>query len=288
MNRLKTVALLAMLTALLLWMGESLGGRGGLIFALAFAVIMNFSAYWFSDKIVLRMYGAQPIEPSDAPELFSIVQGLADRMGVPMPKVYIIPQESPNAFATGRNPSHAAVAVTAGIMRLLSRSELEGVLAHELGHVKNRDTLISTAAATIAGALSHLANMAMWGMMLGGRGGDDNRGHPFAALLGIIVAPIVAMMIQMAISRSREFMADESGARLTGRPLDLASALKKIEGSKGRVPMTAGSPATAHLFIINPFSSKGMAHLFSTHPATAERVKRLEEMAMRGVGVAYE
>lgn len=285
MNRLKTVILLATLTALFLWIGQQLGGPAGFRFALIFAFIMNFGSYWFSDKIVLRMYGAQPITESDAPELFSTVRNLATKMNIPMPKVYLIPQESPNAFATGRNPEHAAVAVTGGIMRLLSREELEGVLAHELGHVKNRDTLISTIAATIAGALSHLANMAMWGMMWGGgrRDSEDRGGgHPLIGLLGIVLAPIAASLIQLAISRSREFMADETGANLTGNPLALAGALKKIEGWKREVPLEGGTPATAHLFIINPFSSEGLAHLFSTHPSTTERVRRLEEMAYRG------
>lgn len=282
MNRLKTLFLLAALTALFMWVGQALGGQQGLIFAFVFAAIMNFGAYWFSDKIVLRMYNAQPADESSAPELYSVVRNLAAKIGMPMPKVYVIPQEAPNAFATGRNPDNAAVAATVGLLRMLNRDELEGVLGHELGHVKNRDTLISTLAATIAGALSHLANMAMWSAMLGGRRDDDRGGHPIAALASIIIAPMIAMMIQMAISRSREFIADESGAHFTGNPLALASALKKIEGWKREVPMTAGSPATAHMFIINPFSAKGMAGLFSTHPPTAERVRRLEEMAYQG------
>lgn len=278
MNNLKTAMLLAALTALLLWMGQALGGRGGMVFALAFAVVMNFGAYWFSDRIVLRMYGAQPIDPSKAPELHSIVNNLAQKFAIPVPKIYLVPMEAPNAFATGRNPANAAVAVTAGIMQILDRDELEGVLAHELGHVLNRDTLISTVAATIAGALSHLANMAMWGMMLGGRSDDREGGNPFAAILAMIMAPIAAALIQMAISRSREFIADETGGRVAN-PLALASALKKIESWKKRVPLPATNPATAHLFIINPFSAQGVAHLFSTHPPTAERVRRLEEMA---------
>ncbi len=284
MNRLKTLMLLAAMTALLLWIGQALGGQQGLVFALVFATILNFGSYWFSDKIVLRMYNAQPADENNAPELYSVVRNLAAKINMPMPKVYLIPQEAPNAFATGRNPENAAVAATVGLLEMLNRDELEGVLAHELGHVANRDTLISTLAATIAGALSHLANMAMWGMMFsGGRGRDDDRGgNPLVGLIGIVIAPIAAMLIQMAISRSREFLADESGAHYTGNPLALASALKKIEGWKKQIPMTAGSPATAHLFIINPFSGHGMANLFSTHPATAERVKRLEEMAYRG------
>lgn len=280
--------LLAALTALFLWIGQALGGQSGLVFAIFFAGVMNFGAYWFSDKIVLRMYRAREVSESDASELHAIVRNLASKMNIPMPKVYIVPEQAPNAFATGRNPEHAAVAATAGILEMLNREELEGVLAHELGHVKNHDTLISTIAATFAGALSHLANMAMWSHMLGGRSNDDEGGHPLAGLLGVIVAPIAASLIQMAISRSREFIADETGAALTGNPLALASALKKIDGWKKQIPMTHGTPATAHLFIINPFSGAGLAHLFSTHPATAERVKRLEKMAYEGQHLQYE
>jgi len=284
MNRLKTMVLLATLTALLLLVGQALGGRGGLMIALVFAGVMNFASYWWSDKIVLSMYGAQAVDEAQAPELFALVRRLAQRERIPMPRVYIIPQEAPNAFATGRNPENAAVAVTEGILRLLDREELEAVLSHELGHVQNRDTLIMTVAATLAGALSHLANMAMWGAMLGGRSDDDDGGHPIAALLGVIIAPFVAMLIQMAISRSREFLADEHGARLSGNPLALASALRKIEAWSQRIPMTAGSPATAHLFIINPFSRGALVRLFSTHPSTEERIARLQAMARQGVG----
>jgi heat shock protein HtpX len=280
MNRLKTAMLLALLTALFLWIGHAIAGQAGFMIALVFAAIMNFASYWWSDRIVLRMYGAQEATEAQAPELFRVVRDLAMRGGLPMPKVYIIPEQSPNAFATGRNPQHAAVAVTEGIMRLLDREELKAVLAHELGHVRNRDTLIMTVAATIAGALSMLANMAMWGMMLGGRAEDDEEGgNPLLGLIGIILAPIAAALIQMAISRSREFLADEAGARLSGNPLALASALRKIEQLSHQVPMHAGSPATAHLFIINPFSAEGMTRLFSTHPSTRERIERLEAMA---------
>ncbi len=283
MNRLKTTILLAALTALLLALGQTLGGRQGLQFALVFAAIMNFGSYWFSDKIVLRMYNAQPVNESEAPELYAIVTLLSQKMQIPMPKVYIVPQEAPNAFATGRNPEHAAVAVTEGLMRLLNRNEIEAVLGHELGHVKNRDTLISAIAATIAGALSHLANMAMWGAMWGGRSrDDDNRGNPLIALAGIVLAPIAAALIQMAISRSREYIADETGATLTGRPLELASALRKLESWKQSIPLVGGSPATAHLFIVNPFTRNGLAQLFSTHPPTEDRIRRLEEIAYRG------
>jgi heat shock protein HtpX len=271
--------LLATLTALLLWVGQALAGQGGFIIALVIAGIMNFGAYWFSDKIVLRMYHAQEVGEANAPELYAVVRDLAMRGNLPMPRVYLIPEEAPNAFATGRDPQHAAVAVTAGLLRLLTRQELAGVIAHELGHVKNRDTLIMTAAATLAGALSMLANMAMWRTILGSGSSDDEEGgHPLAGLLGILIAPIAAMLVQTAISRSREFLADEAGARLSGDPLALASALRKIEAWSRKTPMMAGSPATAHLFIINPFSAGGLVQLFSTHPSTDERIKRLEVM----------
>ena len=285
MNRMKTVMLLATLTALLLLVGQALAGRGGFMIALMFAGVMNFAAYWWSDKIVLRMYGAQEIDEAQAPELFTLVRRLAQRAQIPMLRVYIIPQETPNAFATGRNPQHAAVAVTAGIMRALDREELAGVLGHELGHVQNRDTLIMTVAATLAGALSHLANMAMWGALLGGGSSrDEEGGHPMAGLLGVMIAPLAATLIQLAISRSREFSADERGAQLSGNPLALASALRKIETRSQQIPMTAGSPATAHLFIINPFSGGGLVRLFSTHPSTEERIARLQTLARQGVG----
>jgi len=285
MNQLKTLILLATLTALLLFVGQALAGRGGFMIALMFAGVMNFAAYWWSDKIVLRMYSAQEIDEAQAPELFAVIRQLAQRARMPMPRVYIIPQETPNAFATGRNPQHAAVAVTEGIMRLLDRDELAGVLAHELGHVHNRDTLTMTVAATLAGALSHIENMAMWGGMLGGGSSrDDEGGNPIAGLLGIVMAPLAATLIQMAISRSREFAADAHGAHLSANPLALASALRKIEAWSQRIPMTAGSPATAHLFIINPFSGKGLVRLFSTHPSTEERIARLQALAREGIG----
>jgi heat shock protein HtpX len=283
MNRVKTAMLLAALTGLFLFVGQALGGRAGFIIALLFAAGMNFASYWWSDKIVLRMYGAQPISESQAPVLFGVVRQLAERGNMPMPKVYVIPEEAPNAFATGRNPQNAAVAVTAGLTRLLNKDEIAGVLAHELGHVKNRDTLIMTVSATIAGALSMLANMAMWSAFLGRSDDDDEEGGGLGGIVGIIVAPIAASLIQMAISRSREFLADEAGARLSGNPLALASALRKIEGWSQQVPMHAGTPATAHLFIINPFSGGGLAGLFSTHPATEARIAKLEEMARQGM-----
>ena len=283
MNGVKTFILLAALTALILAIGQMLGGRGGMIFALIFAAVMNLGSYWFSDKIVLAMYHAQPVTEAEAPELYRIVADLVQRASLPMPKVYIIPEEAPNAFATGRNPEHAAVAVTQGILRVLDRNELSGVLGHELGHVKHRDTLIMAIAATIAGAISHLATMAMWGAMLGGRRSDDDEGgNPIAALVAMIVAPFAAMLIQMAISRSREYLADDAGAEISGNPIYLANALRKLEAWKKEIPMQAGSPATAHLFIVNPFAGGGMAKLFSTHPATEERIARLEAMAIGG------
>ena len=290
MNRIKTMMLMAVLTALVVWVGQALGGQAGLIIALLFAGVMNFASYWWSDKIVLRMYGAQEISERDAPELFRIVSDLTSRAAMPMPKVYIIPDQTPNAFATGRNPQHAAVAVTEGLLRMLDRRELAGVLAHELSHVQNRDTLVMTVAAAIGGALSMLANMAMWSSLFGGSSDDEEEGSGLmGGLLGIIVAPIAASLIQMAISRSREFMADEAGAQMTDDPLALASALRKIEGWSQQVPMHSGNPATAHLFIINPFggmSASGLLRLFSTHPSTEDRVSRLESMTRANVRLA--
>jgi heat shock protein HtpX len=281
MNRTKTFMLLAALTALLMFMGQALGGRGGLIFAMVFAAAMNLGAYWFSDKIVLRMYRAQEIGPADSPELFGMVNHLVTRAGLPMPKVYIIPEDTPNAFATGRNPQRSAVAVTQGLLRLLKKDELEGVIAHELAHIKNRDTLIMAIAATFAGALGHMAQMAMWGAMLGrGHDDDESPGGALGALAGMILAPIAAMMIQMAISRTREFIADETAARITAQPRSLGNALRKIEHWSKQVPIHQANPATAHLFIINPLHGGGMAKLFSTHPPTAERIARLESLAM--------
>jgi len=282
MNRLKTVILLAALTALFLFIGQAIGGQSGLVIALFLACIMNFVSYWFSDKIVLRMYNAQEISEGQATELYHIVQQLAQRAQIPMPRVYLIPEETPNAFATGRNPQHAAVAATVGLIRMLDHRELSGVIGHELGHVLNRDTLIMTIAATLAGALGYLAQFGMF--FGGGRSDDDDRGsNPIFAILGIIVAMIAAPMIQMAISRSREFIADETGAHMSGDPQSLANALRKIESWSKQIPMQSGTPETAHLFIINPFSGSGIAHLFSTHPSTQERIERLEAMARQGV-----
>ena len=289
MNRIRTLILLATLTALLLWAGQALGGQNGLMFALVLAGLMNFGAYWFSDKIVLRMYRAREISPAEFPDLYAMVRELAMRANLPMPRLYLIPEEAPNAFATGRDPQHGVVAVTEGLSRLLGRDEIAGVIAHELSHIKHRDTLVMCVAATLTGALSMLANMAMWGSLFGGgRSSEDEEhgSHPLAGLLGIIVAPLAATLIQMAISRGREFVADEEAARVTGKPLALASALRKIESWSGRLPMNSGSPSTAHLFIQNPFSGGGLVRLFSTHPPTKARVERLEAMAARGYAVA--
>lgn len=283
MNRMKTLVLLAALTGLLLWGGNALGGKSGFAMALGLAVIMNVGAYWYSDRIVLRMQRAIPVEPGDERELYAIIQGLAARAGLPMPRVYVIPQETPNAFATGRNPHNAAVAVTEGLLGLLSRREITAVLAHEMAHIKNRDTLVMTVAATLGGALSTLADIAAWSALFGrGQSESDGGHHPLAGLVDVIVAPFAAMMIQTAISRSREFMADEAGAALCGDPQGLASALTRIEGWNRLEPMTDVRPVTAHLFIINPLHGGGFARMFSTHPPVAERVKRLEEMAQNG------
>lgn len=280
MNTLKTMVLMVGLTLILIWAGGALGGRSGMTMALMFALMMNLFAYWFSDKIVLKMYRAKEVKEHEAPELYSIVRILAQKAEIPMPRVYIINEDQPNAFATGRNPNHAAVAVTTGIMRTLSREELEGVIGHELAHVKHRDILISTIAATIAGAISYLAQMAQWAMIFGGGRRDDGRdGSPIAALVMMIVGPIAAMLIQMAISRSREYSADSGGARIAGNPRYLASALKKLHIASQRIPLNA-QPATAHMFIVNPLSGRGFAKLFSTHPPMEERIARLESMTL--------
>lgn len=280
MNTVKTIGLMVFMTVLLVFVGAAIGGRGGMIFAFGLAVLMNFGSYWFSDKIVLRMYNAQPVTEAQAPELHAIVRTLVQKAGMPMPKVYIIPEETPNAFATGRNPEHAVVAVTQGIMRLLSREELAGVIAHELAHIKHRDILTGTIVATIAGAISMLAQMAQWAMIFGGgRRDDDEHGSPIAALVMMIVAPIAAMLVQMAISRTREFEADKGGAGIAGSPSGLANALLKLERGVQVIPMEDAKPATAHMFIVNPLTGGGVLRLFSTHPPIAERVKRLQEMA---------
>jgi heat shock protein HtpX len=276
-NRVKTVLLLAGLTAFLVFMGKVLGGRSGMYVAFGLALAMNFFSYWFSDKIVLRMYGAQEVSPAEAPQLHQIVDELAREAGIPKPKVYIIQDESPNAFATGRNPEHAAVAATDGIMRLLTPTELKGVLAHEIGHVRNRDILISSIAATMAGAIMILADIARFGAIFG-LGRDDDEGPGILGVLVMsIIAPIAAMLIQLAISRSREYLADETGARLAHNPESLARALEKLAMGVERAPMNA-SPATAHMFIVNPLTGRSLMNLFSTHPPIEERVARLRAM----------
>ena len=277
-NRIKTVLLLAGMTAFLIVVGRLIGGRSGMYLAFILAVGMNFFSYWFSDKIVLKMYGAQEVTPADAPQLHQIVDELAREAGIPKPKVYIIPDDSPNSFATGRNPEHAAVAATEGIMRLLTPTELKGVLAHEIGHVRNRDILISTIAATMAGAIMILADMARFGAIFG-MGSRDNEEGPgiIGVLVMSIIAPIAAMLIQMAISRSREYLADETGAQLAHNPESLARALEKLSLGVQRAPMNA-SPATAHMFIVNPLTGSSLMNLFSTHPPIEERVARLRAM----------
>lgn len=278
MNNIKTMVLLVALTLILVWAGGAIGGKQGMTIALIFALTMNFVTYWFSDKIVLKMYGAKEVTESQAPELYGIVRRLAQKAEIPMPKVYIIEEEQPNAFATGRNPKHAAVAVTTGIMRILTREELEGVIGHELAHVKHRDILIGTIAATIAGAISYLAQMAQWAMIFGGHRGDDEEGgSPIAAFIMMIVGPIAAMIVQMAISRSREYAADEGGAKIAGNPRYLSSALKKLHLASQKIPMEA-NPATSHMFIVNPLSGGSLLKLFSTHPPIEERIARLESM----------
>ncbi|GBD32281.1 MAG: protease HtpX [Gemmatimonadales bacterium] len=273
-NTVKTAFLLGTLSALLLLAGQAVGGQAGLLVAFAIAAAMNFGSYWFSDKIVLAMYRAREVGP-DHP-LSRIVARLAARAGLPMPKVYIIPTDTPNAFATGRNPKHAAVAATEGILALLTEDEIEGVMAHELAHVKNRDILISSVAATIAAAIMVLASIARWGAIfgLGGRGNDRNGGNALALLATALIAPIAAMIIQAAISRAREFAADRTGAEIAGRPHGLANALRKIEAAVRRKPLPA-NPATSHMFIVKPFSGGGILSLFSTHPPTEERIARL-------------
>ncbi len=279
-NAFKTAFLLTLLTLLLMFIGRAFGGRNGMMIALALAVVMNFVSYFFSDKIALAMYRAQPVTREQLPRAYDIVERLTQKIGLPMPKIYVIPTESPNAFATGRNPRHASVAVTHGILGLLTDEELEGVLAHELGHVNNRDILISSVAATIAGAITMLASMGRWAMIFGGYGRserDDRGGGGIAGLLMLFLAPLAASLIQLAVSRSREYQADATGAHFTGNPYALASALQKLDTYSRRLPLQA-SPSTAHLFIIQPFLgiNAGMfANLFSTHPPIASRIERL-------------
>ena len=279
MNTTKTIVLMVGLTVLLIFVGGALAGRQGIIIAFIFAMAMNLFSYWFSDKIVLRMYAAREVTEAESPMLWGVTHDLALKMNMPMPKVYVIPSDASNAFATGRNPNHAAVAATEGILRLLTREELEGVMAHELGHVRNRDILIGTIAAMIAGAISMIANMAQWAMIFGGGRRDDEEGP--GGLIGmiamVIIAPIAAGLIQMAISRSREYEADATGARICGNPLWLANALRKLHAGSQRVPLNA-NPATAHMFIVNPLRGGGIVNLFSTHPPIEDRIARLESM----------
>ena len=279
MNTVKTIGLMVGLMVLLVFVGGYFGGRNGMVLFFGIGMVMNLVSYWFSDKIVLRMYGAQEVTEKEAPVLYSVTRELASRGQMPMPKVYLIPSAGLNAFATGRNPKHAAVAATQGLVQALNREELTGVMAHELSHVQNRDILIGTIAAAIAGAISMVANMAQWGMIFGGFGGrrEDDRGGGIGAILMIILAPIAAMLIQMAISRSREYQADASGARLCGNPRALANALRKLQMGTVRAPMDA-NPATAHMFIVNPLRGGGMMSMFSTHPPMEDRIARLESM----------
>ena len=275
-NTFKTAFLLSGLTLLLMFVGRVFGGQNGMLIALIFAAVLNFVSYFYSDKIALSMYRAKPVTREELPRAYQVVERLTQKIGIPMPRMYVIPTESPNAFATGRNPNHASVAVTQGILNLLNDEELEGVLAHELGHVRNRDILISSIAATVAGAITYLAEIARWGMIFGGyeRDSNDRDGGGFGALLMLILAPIAAMMIQLAVSRSREYQADESGAHYTGNPYALASALAKLDAYSKRLPMQA-TPSTAHLFIVQPFLGMNLGSLFSTHPPIAKRIERL-------------
>ena len=281
-NWFRTTLLLAAMTALMIFLGDLFGGKSGMIIAFMLAMGMNFFSYWYSDKIVLSMYGAQEVSPSDHPELYSIVQELAHNAGLPMPRVFVVPESSPNAFATGRDPEHAAVCVTEGLLNTMDREELKGVLAHEMAHVKNRDILIGSIAATMAGAIMIIANMAKWSLFFGGIGNDEDEGGLgiVGVILMAIIAPIAAMLIQMAISRSREYHADETGARIAGSPLGLANALEKLAEYSRKIPLNA-NPSTAHMFIVNPLSGSALAHLFSTHPPIEERIARLRGMKMK-------
>lgn len=283
MNMLRTTALLVGLTVLLVLVGNAIGGNAGMVIALGVAVVMNFGSYWYSDQLVLKMHGARQATERDAPELYRAVRELSQRAGLPMPAVYIMQTDTPNAFATGRNPEHAAVAATTGLLRLLDRDELRGVLAHELAHVRHRDTLIGAIAATFAGAIAMLAHMAQFAMLFGGmRGSDNNSGGLIGSLAMMILAPVAATVIQMAVSRSREYAADAGGAEIAGSPTGLANALRKLEQANRARPMerAADNPSTAHLFIVNPLAGVNVSKLFSTHPSTEERIQRLK--AMRG------
>ena len=281
-SQFKTVLLLGLLTGLMLLMGQMMGGKTGLVIAIVLALAMNVGSYWFSDRIVLSMYNAKEVSPHDAPALHGMVEELSARAGIPTPRLYIIPEEAPNAFATGRNPEHGVVAVTEGIMHLLSPEELRGVIAHEIGHIKNRDILVQSIAGVIGGVIVSAANMLQWGAIFGLGGNkdeEDGGGGLASSLLMAFLAPVAAMLVQMAISRSREYLADDTGAELAGDPKALAGALEKLGMWSGRIPMHSGNQATAHMFIVNPFSASRFASLFSTHPPLEERIARLEGMA---------
>lgn len=274
-NQLKTTLLLGSLTGLIILIGRYFGGSSGMVIAFVFAVLMNVGSYWFSDKIVLKLYKSRQLSSQEYPELYSLVSRLSQSASLPMPKIYLIPSEAPNAFATGRNSQHAVIAVTQGILRLLNSSELEGVLAHEIAHIKDRDILISSIAATLAGVIMMIASMARWAALFGGFGGsDDDDGGILGFVVLAFLAPLAALIIQLAISRSREYLADSTGARIAGNPLGLASALEKLDYASKKIPIKA-NPATSHLFIVNPLSGKSLMSLFSTHPPTAERIARL-------------
>ncbi|MDQ7817805.1 MAG: zinc metalloprotease HtpX [Melioribacteraceae bacterium] len=280
MNGFKTVILMTLMMVLFLFVGNILGGQQGMVMAFIFSLALNFGAYWFSDKIVLKMYRAHQVTREDQPQLYDIVEKLASKAELPMPKVYIMENPTPNAFATGRNPKNGAVAVTTGIMKILNREELEGVIAHELSHIRNRDILVGTIAATLVGTITFLARMAGYAAMFGGSNRDNDKGgNVFYELALLIVAPIAAVLIQMAISRSREYMADESGAKISGKPMGLANALSKLSQANKMLPMAHAGTSSAHMFIVNPLSGKSMMKLFSTHPPIEERIERLKEIA---------
>lgn len=280
MNQIKTFFFMALLTVLFVWLGHLIGGRQGAFIALIIAAAMNFFSYWYSDKLVLSMYKAKPVTEAELPDLHHLIKGLAQRAKLPMPKVYIIPNDSPNAFATGRNPSNAAVAITTGALDLLSPEELSGVLGHELTHIKHRDILIGTIAATFAGAISFIASIARFGALFGGLDDDEGGGNFLMVLIISIFASLAALMIQMAISRSREYLADEGGAKISGNPRYLVNALKKLDAYTRQIPFQSVNPSTSHMFIVNPLKGRGLANLFQTHPPIEDRIRRLEGMAM--------
>lgn len=280
MNTVKTVFLMTLMMVLLMLVGSAFGGEQGMIMAFAFSLLMNFGSYWFSDKLVLMMYRAREVSETEAPRLYAIARTVATQAQLPMPKLYIIPGDTPNAFATGRNPEHAAVAATEGIVKLLGDDELEGVIAHEFAHIKHRDILIGTIAATLVGTITFVARMAGWSMMFGGNRDDRRESNGFSEIAMLILAPIAAVLVQLAISRSREFAADAGAAQFTGRPLSLANALQKLERGVERIPMVNPSPASAHMFIVNPLRGGGVMKLFATHPPIEERVERLQQIAM--------